>query len=187
MARHSQKPMLYRFVPPRKRGRQHSADRCQLSPKGAKLVIFGKRAFKHPALNHNAMCYIWTAKQENSHHAHIQEWLVRAFRAERAAGRFGPSRCRAAGRKRAGGRRPWRRRHQAARGACRSGEIGRLSHLDPVPVWRPRDIRFRFRQERTGEHIEGGLGAVARCSGRSVGMERRGTGQAGSVGNAGGD
>lgn len=41
------------------------------------------------------------------------------------------------------------------------GQVGRLSHVDPVPAWRPRDIRFRVRQEHAGEHIESRLSAVA--------------------------
>ena len=36
--------MLYRFVPPRKRGRHDSADRCKLSPKAGDFIRFGQEA-----------------------------------------------------------------------------------------------------------------------------------------------
>src|SRR3546814_6152296 len=50
-ARHT--AMLYRFVPPGKRGRHNIAARGQLSCRSANIVIFGKRAHGAWALNYN--------------------------------------------------------------------------------------------------------------------------------------
>lgn len=70
--------------------------------------------------------------------------MVHSLCAEGAYLQRGGAGCSGPRGKRSGGRRSWRRRHQAARGPRWPGQIGWVSHADPIPAGRPGDIAFGF-------------------------------------------